>query len=387
MLQSFVRILGIGAGTPTGTVSFMEGATVLATASLNAGMATATISSLTAGTHTLMAQYSGDASFAGSSSPATVLVVNAATSGLQGSGVPVRAAEGRPLQNVVVATFTDTTGAQPVSNYQTTIDWGDGTSANAGTVTRLSLTFEVTGTHTYAAEGTYTVTVTISRTGVASLTLTTTATVGGFVTQLYHDVLGRLPDAGGLSFWVSQLHQGLLTRTQVATAFWTSVEHRGLEVDQMYAMILHRPADAAGRAGWVDALLAGMTEGAVITQFLTSAEYTASHPDNSSYIAGLYHDVLNRSGTAQEIAGWVASLADGSVSRAQVANLFLTSTEAFTDAIDQYYANFLGRSPDEAGFESWLAAAQAGQVTPTSLTAGFLASDEYFNRALDLAIQ
>jgi sugar lactone lactonase YvrE len=62
---------------PTGTVSFSEGGTPLGpAASLNAaGIATFTTSSLSIGTHTITASYSGDRNFVGATSPPAMLVV------------------------------------------------------------------------------------------------------------------------------------------------------------------------------------------------------------------------------------------------------------------------------------------------------------------------
>jgi len=48
---------------PTGTVQFKEGSVVFATAPLVDGVATLDISSITVGTHTITAQYLGDANF------------------------------------------------------------------------------------------------------------------------------------------------------------------------------------------------------------------------------------------------------------------------------------------------------------------------------------
>jgi hypothetical protein len=55
-------------GTPTQTVSLMDGTTTLGTATLNAGVATFSISSLSPGVHSISALYSGDINFVGSSS-------------------------------------------------------------------------------------------------------------------------------------------------------------------------------------------------------------------------------------------------------------------------------------------------------------------------------
>jgi autotransporter-associated beta strand protein len=49
----------------------------------------------------------------------------------------------------VVATFTDPGGAEDLSDYSATIDWGDGTPLDVGII---GVGFTVTGTHTYAEE-------------------------------------------------------------------------------------------------------------------------------------------------------------------------------------------------------------------------------------------
>jgi hypothetical protein len=67
-----------GSGTPTGTVTFQEGATVLATVSLNGGVATFGTTSLAAGTHSISATYNGDANYTASTSPAVTETVNKA---------------------------------------------------------------------------------------------------------------------------------------------------------------------------------------------------------------------------------------------------------------------------------------------------------------------
>lgn len=63
---------------PTGTVSFADGANSLGTVALNAsGVATLSTASLAAGSHSITATYSGDTNFAGSTSAAIAIVVQA----------------------------------------------------------------------------------------------------------------------------------------------------------------------------------------------------------------------------------------------------------------------------------------------------------------------
>jgi Bacterial Ig-like domain (group 3)/Autotransporter beta-domain len=58
-----------GGGTPSGTVNFADGGTLIATMTLTAGSAAFTISSLAVGTHPITANYGGSGSFAASASP------------------------------------------------------------------------------------------------------------------------------------------------------------------------------------------------------------------------------------------------------------------------------------------------------------------------------
>jgi hypothetical protein len=65
-----------GSGTPTGTVSFQDGATVLGTGALANGQATLSIATLANGGHTLVASYQGDANFSASTSAPLTQTVN-----------------------------------------------------------------------------------------------------------------------------------------------------------------------------------------------------------------------------------------------------------------------------------------------------------------------
>ncbi len=63
----------------TGTVQFLDGSTVLNTATVSAGVAVYSTSSLTQGVHSIVANYSGDANYVGNSSATIPLTVNAKT--------------------------------------------------------------------------------------------------------------------------------------------------------------------------------------------------------------------------------------------------------------------------------------------------------------------
>ncbi len=80
-LTATVAVVSPGAGTPTGTIQFLNGTTPLGTATITAGVATLVTTALPSGANTVTAKYSGDADFAVSTSPAvTVTVAAIATS-------------------------------------------------------------------------------------------------------------------------------------------------------------------------------------------------------------------------------------------------------------------------------------------------------------------
>ena len=110
-------------GTPTGTVSFTDGATALGTASLdNSGQATFITSTLTVGNHTIAANYGGDPNVSGSRSMLTQ-TVNAKTgtmTALKSSKNASRSGESVTL----IATVTPNGASSPPTGTVTFMDRG-----------------------------------------------------------------------------------------------------------------------------------------------------------------------------------------------------------------------------------------------------------------------
>jgi hypothetical protein len=80
---TFTATVTSSSGTPTGSVTFLDGATVLGTAGLSGGVATFTTSTLTLGSHSITASYSGGGIFAPSVSPVLNQAVNTPTDSLK----------------------------------------------------------------------------------------------------------------------------------------------------------------------------------------------------------------------------------------------------------------------------------------------------------------
>jgi uncharacterized repeat protein (TIGR01451 family) len=198
-----------------------------------------------------------------------------------------------------------------------------------------------------------------------------------FVNELYRTLLHRDADPAGLSGWVTALLDGA-PRTAVAQAIFESVEHRSLEVTGYYQTLLHRTPSASEVAGWVNMLAAGQTEANVIADFLGSAEYQASHASDAAFIAGLYQDVLGRTGSAAELQPWVQGLSQG-LSRAQAIAYIMGSAEALGRLLATDYADFLGRAPDPTGAQGFLNALLAGgPALAEAVSLTLLGSDEFF---------
>jgi hypothetical protein len=151
-----VTAVSPGAGVPTGTVTFLDGATTLGTGTLNgSGQATFTTSGLAFGGRSITAAYAGDTSFTTStSSPLTQTVNRASTSVALGSSVNP-SVFGQPV------TFTATVAS---------VAPGSGTP---------------TGTITFRDSGTAIGTGALSGGGVATITISTLAVGSHSITADY----------------------------------------------------------------------------------------------------------------------------------------------------------------------------------------------------------
>jgi large repetitive protein len=75
MFTATVTVVAPGGGTPTGTVTFFDGAASLGAMTLDAGgQASLTTNTLSPGTHTIKARYDGDGNFTVSTSPSFMFI-------------------------------------------------------------------------------------------------------------------------------------------------------------------------------------------------------------------------------------------------------------------------------------------------------------------------
>jgi hypothetical protein len=110
--------------------------------------------------------------------------------------------------------------------------------------------------------------------------------------RLYQAAFDRVPDQGGLGFWIHALDKGI-TLDQVAAAFATSKEFVDLYgaqssnaqfVDLLYKNVLHRAPEGGGYDFWLDALANKHVPREVVL------DYFSESPENQAQVIGSIQD-------------------------------------------------------------------------------------------------
>jgi hypothetical protein len=307
-------------------VTFKDGTTPIGSGALTAGgIATLATSVLTAGTHSITAAYGGDAAFQPSTSSALSQVISAGTA----------------------CSSNTATNASLVEHYYSAIlrrpsDAGGKAfwMSEADRLCRLGAdpkeTFVVMA-NVFFNTPEY---------------LAFNRDDNGFVTDLYNTFFSRLPDAGGLSYWLGQLAAGM-PRNNVMSSFLFSPEFTTTMnaafpgqtaraetylVLNLYGGLFRRLAESAGYTYWTGQLRVAQCNASPATavrdtidsassQFVASAEYAAQATSNSQFVVDLYYALLQR---GADLAGYnysVGQLNGGFISREQIRQQFLTSPE------------------------------------------------------------
>ncbi len=293
---TFTATITSATSTPTGSVHFkadgdsMGGSVNCMAGTGNSCVARLSTSALSAGAHTIGAEYGGDSNFGASSGG---LAGGQAVGGILEFSQPLYTASERDGSVTIAVRRTGDAGSALRVNFLT--DDGGSQSAPAPCPSANGLALErcdytrAAGTLEFAAsetersfvvlvnddaysEGNETTLLRLSAPGIgASLGLRSTATLrildnapapqenpvadsGFFVRQHYHDFLNREPDAGGLAFWTDGIEScggdqqcRALKRIDTSAAFFLSIEFQetGFLVQRMYKAAY---GDAQGQA-------------------------------------------------------------------------------------------------------------------------------------------
>ena len=209
----------------------------------------------------------------------------------------------------------------------------------------------------------------------------------GFVKQQYTDFLGRDPDEGGLSYWVTGLDNGSIQRSDVVNFFVFSEEfqEKVAPVSRLYQAYFLRIPDTSGLSYWINEKLNGTSLDTISEAFAGSSEFQDRYGsvDNSAYTSLVYNNVLGRAPDQSGLDFWTNSLNAGA-SRGSVMTGFSESIEYKDTSLNQirviaFYYGMLRRAPDQAGFDFWVGVLNNGG-SALDLINGFLDASEYQGR-------
>jgi hypothetical protein len=285
---------------------------------------------------------------------------------------------------VLLATFTDTGGAEPVGHYAAVIDWGDGSASDAGTIEFSGGVYHVFGSHSYTNVGTFTIGVTVEDEGGSTDGLTEQASIEltahqKYVIAVYEDVLARAPDPGGLAHWSQLLDHGAAVSSVAQAIAHSNEYYANFVIKPDYLKLLGREADDGGVAFWTGQMHNGLTDQQLEAFLVSSNEFYANAGGtNLAWIDAIYQLLLGRTADASGEVYWTGQLAHG-LTRQQVAGGIAGSTENNTQLINDDYFHYLGRAADPDGLAYWLKQFAQGK-TNEDVIAGFTGSDEYYRK-------
>ena len=193
--------------------------------------------------------------------------------------------------------------------------------------------------------------------------------------RLYQAAFDRVPDQGGLGYWINEMDRGM-GLSQVATGFINSAEFKALYgnnpsnsefVTLIYDNVLHRTPDAGGYSYWMEQLSSGMTKENVLIGFSESTENKValmafSMDGNMGKDYRLYQAAFDRKPDVSGLDYWYHQLNSG-MALEQVASGFINSAEfkalygnnsSNAELVTLLYDNVLHRAPDTGGFNFWM---------------------------------
>src|ERR1043166_8410258 len=286
---------GSDLGTPTGTVDFKDGSTVMDTETLDgSGQASFSTSSLAAGSHSVTVQYSGDANFNGSTSLVLTETVNTAPAVTTNPG----------NQNVCVgnsAAFTASAGGSPLPAVQWQVSTDGGLSfTNISGATNNTYTFPVSLSDNgkqYAALFSNSCGTALSTAATLTANPKPTATVTGSTTIC----------AGS-----SAAIQAALTGTAPWTVVWSDgVTNANVSDSTLTRSVSPSSSTTYGATSVSDANCVGTASGSAVVTVNTAPSVTANPTNKSACAGSSVSFIASASGSPAPSVQWQVSADNG----------------------------------------------------------------------------
>jgi hypothetical protein len=213
----------------------------------------------------------------------------------------------------------------------------------------------------------------ISATGGGATT--TTNTNQQLIAAAYQDILGRSASAAELAAWGPLFSEGM-TAVQFAGALSHSAEYYSDWVTGAYQTYVGRTPSSAELGGWVGLMQHGLTDEQAEADFLSSSEFIQGHGGlGAGWVSGLYQELLGRTPSQAELAGWMQVLAGG-LSPLAIATAFAVSNEHESGVVTADFQKYLGRAPSASELAAYVSALQHGAGNE-DLIASLVGSAEY----------
>ena len=215
------------------------------------------------------------------------------------------------------------------------------------------------------------------------------------VTDLYHTLFWREPDAEGLAFWTAQEQSGI-SIADISASMQLAAERFNYEnyliTEDLYVELLGHPSDEPGFNYWRNKLEAGEQLISVIWSFLNSANSFVTHPVPAQ-INWYYQTFMERDADAAGLAYWTEKTAADPHELANMLYIMLKSKEYAelnkVRHITQILNIMFDREPTAPEIAAAVAKYESGQdynaiATTTHTVDGFV--DEGTNRTKGLTL-
>jgi Domain of unknown function (DUF4214) len=309
---------------------------------------------------------------------------------------PVNAVEGQKFDGVV-----GTIASCAAGSYTATINWGDGSSVDAGTVTaEPNGVCTIGGTHTYSENGQDTLTVTAtpaspaaggSGTGTATATIAdaplsvSANAIAGTAGVTFSGVVAMLTDYGGLrpGAYTATVNwgDGSTSTAALGAGGGVSASHTYANAGSFTFTVTVSDEGSSTAMGHGTATIAAPSV-APPSCSSTAASSPAPFPSTTGtpderYVQALSKDLLDTSPTPSEVSYFTSQLALG-VTRAQVASELLAGPAYDSVLVGSFYERYLAQAPSPAA-ASFFASELGDGATDESVQAQILGSAEYFD--------
>jgi hypothetical protein len=210
---------------------------------------------------------------------------------------------------------------------------------------------------------------------------------GAMVDRFYLDLLGRTPTSTERSSRVSQLTAGTLTPGGLVALLRTDTDHVNNvdPVTRLYRAYFLRIPDKGGLTYWIrQRRVNGKKLNTISDSFAASSEFKTKYGSlsNRAFVELVYQNVLGREGETSGVNYWTSRLDRKVNTRGQVMTGFSESNEYKTKQVSEVnvsviYILLAGVAPTTTVFNNLVAALDDATTTPAAIAQAIIDSPEY----------